>query len=120
MTQATISFALVSVLWCALTAGQGPPAASQPTEKASRLERGSPIEREISGRRQDVYEVALTPGEYADVVVEQRGVDVVVSVRDAAGKLVAEFDAESRTQGQELAGLVAQSPSPYRVSVRPR
>jgi CHAT domain-containing protein/tetratricopeptide (TPR) repeat protein len=120
MTQRTLLSVLVVVFCCALIAGEGAPARSQATEVASRLELGTPIDREISGRQQHAYEVALKAGEYAEVIVEQRGIDVVVTVRDSAGKLVAEFDAESGKEGSEFAGLAAQSASEYRVSVRPR
>jgi len=120
MTQGTLLAVLISVGFGALIAGQGAPAASQATETPSRLELGTPIEREISGRQQHAYEVTLKPGEYADVIVEQQGIDVVVAVQDAGGKLIAEFDADSGTGGRERAGVVAESASGYRVRIRAR
>ncbi len=114
-TQGTLLALLISVCCGALIAGQNAPAASQATETPSPLELGTPIDREISGRKQHAYEVALKAGEYADVIVEQRGIDVVVAVFDASGKLIAEFDADSRTDGRERAGVVAESASGYRV-----
>jgi CHAT domain-containing protein len=120
MTQGTRLAVLISVCCGALIAGQGAPAASQATETTSRLEVGTPIDRAISGRQQHVYEFALKAGEYADVIVEQRGIDVVVSVLDASGNLIAEFDAESRNDGRERAGVVAESASGCRVRIRAR
>jgi CHAT domain-containing protein/Tfp pilus assembly protein PilF len=117
MTRTTLIAVFLAVLCCALRAGQGAPGASQATGKASPLQPGTPTDRELSGREQHVYDVALTAGEYAEVVVEQRGIDAVVSVLDSGGRLIAEFDVEGETRGTELAGLVAQSPSEYRVSV---
>src|SRR6266849_4396851 len=95
-------------------------AASQLAEAPVQLAIGTPIDREISGRQQHVYELALKAGEYAGVIVEQRGIDIVLSVRDSSGTLIAEFDAEGRKQGTEFAGVAAQSASGYRVTVRPR
>ncbi len=120
MTQGTLLAVLISVCGGALIAGQAAPAASQATETTSRLELGTPIEREISGRQQHTYEIALKAGEYAEVIVEQRGIDVVVSVLDTSGNLIAEFDADSRNDGRERAEVVAASASGYRARIRAR
>jgi len=45
------------------------------------LEEGKPIERELSGGESHSYQLNVTTGQYARVVVEQKGIDVVVSVR---------------------------------------
>src|SRR5262245_66040087 len=42
------------------------------------LEPGKPIERELAGGQSHSYQITLTEGQYFRVVVEQRGVDVVV------------------------------------------
>jgi tetratricopeptide (TPR) repeat protein len=84
------------------------------------LEAGTPIVRELSGTVEHVYQLKLEAHEYAAVNVEQRGIDVVVRVSDAAGALVMEVDGDSRTEGRELAGIAARSAANYRVTVRPR
>ena len=86
----------------------------------ARLEAGRPIEREIAGADEQVYQIALKAGEYAGLTVEQRGIDVVVRVRDSSGRLLGEFDAESRKEGKEAVSLVAASTDEYRVAVRAR
>ena len=47
-------------------------AASTPQEVTA-LGPGKAVEREISGKAEDKYAIALKPGEYAGVTVEQRG-----------------------------------------------
>jgi hypothetical protein len=41
------------------------------------LEEGKPIERELSGGESHSYRLNVTTGQYARVVVEQKGIDVV-------------------------------------------
>ena len=81
---------------------------------------GKAIERQIAGGESHDYRLALAPGEYAGIVVEQRGIDVVVQLLDANGRVAAEFDSESRKQGRELAGLVADAATDYQVRVAPK
>jgi hypothetical protein len=79
------------------------------------LTRGHPVNREISGAELHVYRLPLEAGECARLTVEQRGIDVVVHVEDT-GKIIAEFDTESRKQGREPVVLAGT----YELRVRPR
>ena len=91
-------------------------AAQEPTG----LIAGKPVERQIAGGQSHDYRLALAAGEYAGIVVEQRGIDVAVQLLEAGGRVAAEFDSESRKQGRELAGLVADTPIRYDVRVTPK
>lgn len=82
------------------------------------LEPGKSFERALTGGEDHTFQIALSNGEYAGVIVEQRGIDVVVQVLDASGKLLAEFDSESRKEGQEFLGLVADSGEGYRLRIK--
>jgi CHAT domain-containing protein len=93
-------------------------AVAQSREEITVLEPGKPIERELSGAQPDLYRVALGEGEYASVVVEQRGIDVTLQLRDATGKLLVAVDFESRLQGQEHLGWVAGPAGVYQLSVK--
>src|SRR5262249_48617841 len=110
----------LAVLSSALIAVSTTRAASQTSDTPAHLEAGTPIEREISGPQDHIYTLALKAGEAADLVVEQRGIDVVVRVGDSAGALIAEFDADALKQGKEVVGVAAEAPTEYRVTVRPR
>jgi CHAT domain-containing protein/Flp pilus assembly protein TadD len=90
-------------------------------EKEARLlEPGKPIKRELAGDHSHTYEVRLSAGQFLKVIVEQQGIDVVAQVSGPSGEQIAEFDMESRSQGQELAPLVAEAEGKYRLNVRPR
>jgi len=73
------------------------------------LEPGQSLERALSGSEAHTYQLALANGEFAGITVEQRGVDVLVQVLDSSGKVLAEFDGETRTIGQEFVGVVGDS-----------
>ena len=81
---------------------------------------GNAIERPIAAGESHVYRLALAAGEYAAIVVEQRGIDIAVQLLDEGGRVAAEFDSESRKQGRELVGLVADTSRRYEVRVTPK
>ena len=111
------------VWWvAALVAANGfaPPSALPQEQSATTLELGVPVEREISGAQAHHYRLALAAGQFAGVTVDQRGIDVVVQTVDSEGRLIAEFDSESRRQGQELVSLIASSAATYLLRIRAR
>ncbi|HKC89085.1 MAG TPA: hypothetical protein VKG02_24085, partial [Blastocatellia bacterium] len=76
--------------------GPRPNEARQDDLQVQRLERGKPIERELAGGQSHSYQLSLDAGQYAGVVVDQRGIDVVIRLSGPDGKQIAEFDSESR------------------------
>src|SRR6266849_574199 len=69
---------------------------AQSLPEVRRLEPGKPIDRELAGGQSHSYEIALAEGQYVKIVVEPRGIDVVVQVLGPDGKPITEFDAEIR------------------------
>src|ERR1051326_790419 len=96
------------------------PAQMSPKQDVIKLELGKAIEHEIGGGQRDSYQIVLGQGEYGSVIVEQRGVDVVVKCIGTDGKLIAEFDSENRTSGEERAELAAAAPGSYRFDIEPK
>lgn len=64
------------------------------------------------------YQVALHAGEYAELVVEQRGVNVIVQVRDPSDDPIADFDEEPRRRGREQVELAADVDGTYTVAIK--
>ncbi len=87
------------------------------TQQAIDLELGKPIERELAGGQKHRYQITLAEGQYASVVVEQRGIDIVARVLGPDGKQIAEFDDELRPQGREKPELVAVSSGGYTLDI---
>ena len=104
---------MVSLVLLSVNAAQ-----SQPPQ-ASALTVGQPIPREMRGGEQHTYEFKLNAGEYARVVLEQKGIDVVLALVGADGKPLVEVDNNlSGTRGLEVVSLVADVGGVYRLNVR--
>ena len=115
-----VSIAAAFAALFGMTIGGRLSAAPQPAASAVALQPGTLIVREISGRDEHLYQLALDAGQYAGLTVEQRGIDVVVRVSDSAGAPILEVDSESRPHGEERAGIVAPAGGSYQITVRPR
>jgi CHAT domain-containing protein len=110
--------ALLAAPAAVLLLASGAPAAAARETSAGTLEPGRRLEGRIGGEEQTAYEVRLAKGDFAHVVVDQRGVDLIVSVRDPAGRLVVERDALTGAFGPEVVRFVAPSAGAYRVGLR--
>ncbi len=91
--------------------------AARTQQGTAALEQGKPIERELAGGQRHSYQITLAEGQYASVVVEQLGIDVAIELQTTEGKLVASFDSEYRSQGEEKVEMVAEALS-YRLIVK--
>ena len=68
---------------------------------ATVLDSDAPIARRLSAGELHRYHLRLAAAEFARVVIEQQGVDVVVQVRDADGREVAGFEFQLERHGIE-------------------
>src|SRR6266542_1220515 len=82
------------------------------------LEPGKPIERHLAGGQSHAYQITLSAGQFMKVIVEQRGIDVVVGLLGPDAKQIMEFDSEIRSQGQETVWQVAEVAGSYRLNVK--
>jgi CHAT domain-containing protein len=82
------------------------PVRANASSTVERLELERPVDRELAGGQSDEYELALLEGQYARVIIDQRGVDVEVSVFEPEGHLLARFDSEADRYGKERVELV--------------
>ncbi|MFL6275767.1 MAG: PPC domain-containing protein, partial [Blastocatellia bacterium] len=79
---------------------------------------GKPVERELSGSQSHSYKIALATGQYLHVVVDQRGIDVVVALFGPDGTKLIEVDSPNGTNGPEPLSWIAESTGLYRLEVR--
>ena len=94
------------------------PLAAQNEGEMPALELGKPIERELKGSEAHSYKILLTANQFLHIVVEQKGIDVVVALFAPDGKKVAEVDSPNGTQGPEALFLVIQTFGNHRLEVR--
>ena len=92
-------------------------AVGRPVELTPLVPRES-IERKITGGEEQRFEISLTGGEYASIVVEQRGIDVEASILDAEGNPLTVFQDEVRPNGTERIELVAEATGTYVLVLR--
>jgi CHAT domain-containing protein len=81
------------------------------------LESDSVIERQLSRGDVHVYQLSLKADEYVGVMVEQRGIDVVVQVRGAEGRSIADVQDEVRSRGNERVDVVADVAGTYALAI---
>jgi tetratricopeptide (TPR) repeat protein len=77
------------------------------------------VERELKGDEAHLYNVALAAGQYLQVAVEQKGIDLVVKLFDSSEKKLAGVDSSSGgMQGPKPLSFVAETAGNYRLEVR--
>ncbi|HEU4510283.1 MAG TPA: PPC domain-containing protein [Pyrinomonadaceae bacterium] len=81
------------------------------------LQTGSPIERELASNQVHEFSVAVEENHYVELVVEQRGIDVVVKVTSPNGKSLGQFDTPNGSQGPEHVSFLALNSGKYSVTV---
>src|SRR5712691_5822944 len=86
---------------------------------ATSLQPGTPIERALSAGQTHSYSVSLEQDQLLQLVVDQRGIDVVVRVFSPAGKRLGEFDSPNGTEGPENVSVIAEAAGVYRIEVAP-
>jgi tetratricopeptide (TPR) repeat protein len=84
-----------------------------------RLELGKPIERQLAGNEVHSYQMSVQAGQYLHVVVQQRGINVVVTLFGPDAKPLARSDSPNDDQGLEPVSLIAQTSGSYVLEVRP-
>jgi hypothetical protein len=92
------------------TSAQGQTVSSQP---------GLSVERTLARGQSQSFNVSLEQDQYLQLVVDQRGIDVVVRVVSPAGKMLGQFDSPNGTEGPENVSLVSAIAGVYRIEVAP-
>jgi CHAT domain-containing protein/Tfp pilus assembly protein PilF len=95
-----------------------PTSAMQAGEEARALEQGRPQRDRLAGGGARSYRLPLAAGEFARVVVEQQGLDLVVALFGPDGKELAEVDSPFGERGPEPVFWAAEIAGSYRVEVR--
>ena len=86
---------------------------------AETLEPQKPIEREVKPGQSHSYQVAATADQFLSVVVEQRGIDIMIRLLSPAGKTLSELNNAKGPQGTETLIAIADVTGTFRVEVSP-
>lgn len=98
----------VSVIWARLT---------QEGTSVRWLEEGKQIERELGSGQSHSYQLNIVSGQYVSLLIEQKGIDVIVKLFAPNGELIIEVDSPNGTQGPEPVRLIAEATGIYRLEV---
>ncbi|MGH9845735.1 MAG: tetratricopeptide repeat protein, partial [Blastocatellia bacterium] len=90
----------------------------QQQDEVRRLEPGQSIERDLAGGESHSYRLALAAGQFCQIVVDQRGIDVVVAFYHPNGAKLVEMDGTNGAFGPEQVTLVAEDAGAYRLELR--
>jgi CHAT domain-containing protein/Tfp pilus assembly protein PilF len=85
-------------------------------EEVRELGPGSPVEQKIEGGEARAFSVALSAGQYAEVTVRQKGIDVLVRAFGPDGAKITEVDNDPE-DGTEYVVIVADAAGRYRFEV---
>src|SRR5262245_21622290 len=94
------------------------PGASGSIREENSLVPGKSIERELSGGQSHSYKIMLTSGQYLQIIVEQRGMDVGVAIFTPQGKKFSEVNSDHTIEGSETAAAIAEDTGEYLIEVR--
>jgi len=93
---------------------------AQSDEETPTLVPGEALDGELTGGRARTFIVDSKAGDFLNVAVDHRGIDVVLAVLDANGGRTLEVDASPGLQGIETLAWIADEPGAHRLEIRPR
>jgi CHAT domain-containing protein/Tfp pilus assembly protein PilF len=79
---------------------------------------GEPITHELKGGQAHTYQINLAADQFLKVVVDQHGIDVVVTLFGPDGEQLVEMDSPNGTQGPEPVSVVTELSGTYQLEVR--
>ena len=109
--------AIVSGRPLSLQAGSGAGSTPQAEADARALEPGKPIERELGVGQAHFYAFTLEPGQFIHLVVEQKSVNIALTLQSPDGSTAAETNL-TPTLGRESLCYEAAAGGVYRLTVR--
>lgn len=95
--------------------------ASQETTISSRvgfLSKGETLEETLKGNEKRVYKISLVSGQLLDLIVEQKGIDVVLVLLDEKGNKIREVDSPNGTNGVEPIYCIIENTGVYLLEIK--
>lgn len=126
VTRITYLVAVVLFTISTIHAGQRIPGRSLITELTAVQENvgvvgpGKSKEYELSGGKRHVYLIEVPPGSYLNLVINQLGIDVVLTIYRNGTEELIEIDKANGTRGRERVSLLFDAASKYHLQIRAR
>src|SRR5687768_2167843 len=103
------------ILVCALA---GPHGSAKAQSRITDLMEGQVVEEGLTTGDKHALKVRLTTGQYLRVVIEQSGIDLIVTALDPGGVKVVEVNSPSGPYGPEYISFVAEKQGEYLLQLR--
>ncbi|MEP7339751.1 MAG: CHAT domain-containing protein [Acidobacteriota bacterium] len=111
-----IAAAILILIGCAGALPASTAAAFQ--QPPSSLELSKAIEKTLAGGEAHSYRVLAQTGQFLRVVVQQRGIDVKLTLFAPDGKQILEVDSPNGEQGPETASVITTAAGEYRIEIK--
>src|SRR6185503_11999533 len=89
------------------------------TQSSTTLQPGVPIERTLGPGQVHEFTINTKANSVVQLVVEQKGIDVVVKITSPEGKALTECDTPNGAEGNEQISFLATESGKYSVSITP-
>src|SRR6266550_4498206 len=103
--------------WALMVSGIGMFARAQNPDGPRVLPPEQIMERELKGAETHSYRLEAQRSELLQIRVEQKGIDVIVKLADASGRMLIEVDSPNGTQGFEDLAFIINEAGTYTVDV---
>jgi CHAT domain-containing protein/Tfp pilus assembly protein PilF len=110
-----IAASMILYLVCNSVYGQSSP--TPVPAQSTALELNRPVQRDLAGSARQSFGLKLPADGYAKIRVTQRGIDLGIRLYAADGKQIADFDANLKSDGDELIEFVAPGDGEYRLDI---
>jgi len=90
---------------------------SQTLDQVPVLMQNHSIEKQLQAEQKHIYHLPLITGQFAEVAVEQLGIDLVISAFDPTGKQIVAIDSPVGTEGLEIIFLIAEMEGNYTIEI---
>src|SRR6185503_4897817 len=113
------SFCVFLLLLTVVCLGRQTPGATadSPSQETTVVALGQRVERELKGGEHHSFRIPIKAGEFFYAVVDQRGIDVVVTLFDQGNQPVIKVDSPNSRYGPEPLLAIAQETGDYRIEV---
>jgi CHAT domain-containing protein/tetratricopeptide (TPR) repeat protein len=110
------SFLLSAVMLALVLVAVAP---AQQTPEPPALALGQAVEREMAPGQRHAYQVTLTAGQYVEIEVQQRRLDVVLTLFGPDGKKLLTVDGPGGRNGLEQLIFITDAPGTHRLEIHP-
>src|SRR5262245_37380687 len=83
------------------------------------LQPSTTVERTIASGQAHLYSLSLEAGQFAQLVLDQSGIDLIIAVADPQSNKLGDFDSPNGDNGPENVSIVAETTGEYILAVRP-